>query len=316
MTTVCRLPYSKVYSYINRDMICDSRSERMTRRNPDLHRASLQRLRASSWHSAACSTAGRDARRRPDGEQDSVPIARRQACSRRRTRATRQAAPAYALRREHALAQYAATGCLNATFYATAREQLDAVLELCDAGRAGVRRARRRSTARERGYMKDMPALLLAALLARRTRRCCERVFDRVIDDGEDAAQLRADRALGRGRPQVARLAAEAAGAALARRAHRRGSCSRASVGNAPSLADVVQDGAPEAGDAGARGALRLADRRDARRGGAAGARAAVRGVQGGRRARRAGRAVPDADGADARSTRVDADRAERARGR
>jgi 60 kDa SS-A/Ro ribonucleoprotein len=40
-------------------------------------------------------------------------------------------APAYALSPKHQLAQYAATGCLNRTFYATADEQLAKVLELC-----------------------------------------------------------------------------------------------------------------------------------------------------------------------------------------
>jgi len=33
-------------------------------------------------------------------------------------------APVYALSPKHQLAQYAATGCLNGTFYATAGEQL------------------------------------------------------------------------------------------------------------------------------------------------------------------------------------------------
>ena len=40
-------------------------------------------------------------------------------------------APAYALSPRAQLAQYAATGCLNTTFYATADEQLAKVLELC-----------------------------------------------------------------------------------------------------------------------------------------------------------------------------------------
>jgi 60 kDa SS-A/Ro ribonucleoprotein len=39
-------------------------------------------------------------------------------------------APAYQLPPQHALAQLAATGCLNTTFYATAEEQLDRVLDL------------------------------------------------------------------------------------------------------------------------------------------------------------------------------------------
>jgi len=43
-----------------------------------------------------------------------------------------EAAPAYSLDPKHALAQYAATGCLNTTFYATGEEQLDRVLELCE----------------------------------------------------------------------------------------------------------------------------------------------------------------------------------------
>ncbi|MCZ7685772.1 MAG: hypothetical protein M5U28_46145 [Sandaracinaceae bacterium] len=37
---------------------------------------------------------------------------------------------AHAFSPEHALAQYAATGCLNGTFYATAEAQLGAVLAL------------------------------------------------------------------------------------------------------------------------------------------------------------------------------------------
>ena len=38
---------------------------------------------------------------------------------------------AYALTPKQALAQYAATGCLNGTFYASATEQLDQVLTFC-----------------------------------------------------------------------------------------------------------------------------------------------------------------------------------------
>src|SRR5574340_670198 len=38
---------------------------------------------------------------------------------------------AYAFAADHALAQYAATGCLNSTFYASDAEQLDRVVELC-----------------------------------------------------------------------------------------------------------------------------------------------------------------------------------------
>ena len=39
---------------------------------------------------------------------------------------------AYAFEARHALAQYAATGTLNGTFYATAQDQLETILALCD----------------------------------------------------------------------------------------------------------------------------------------------------------------------------------------
>lgn len=42
-----------------------------------------------------------------------------------------EGAPAYAFSAKHALAQYAATGCFNNTFYADADFQLKEVLELC-----------------------------------------------------------------------------------------------------------------------------------------------------------------------------------------
>lgn len=46
--------------------------------------------------------------------------------------------PAYALLPKHQLAQYAATGCLNTTFYASADEQLAKVLEPLRGHRCGV----------------------------------------------------------------------------------------------------------------------------------------------------------------------------------
>jgi len=90
-------------------------------------------------------------------------------------------APAYALSPQAQLAQYAATGCLNTTFYATADEQLAKVLELCAdldpefIGKTAV-------FCRERGFMKDMPALL-CAVLSVKDREVLARVFPRVIDN-------------------------------------------------------------------------------------------------------------------------------------
>src|SRR5687767_1138378 len=91
-----------------------------------------------------------------------------------------EGAPAYAFPAKHALAQYAATGCLNSTFYADAGEQLEVALELCRQVDAGFV-ARTAVFCRERGHMKDMPALL-CAVLAKEDVALLERVFPRVID--------------------------------------------------------------------------------------------------------------------------------------
>src|SRR5687768_1633798 len=92
-------------------------------------------------------------------------------------------APAYALPPKHQLAQYAATGCLNTTFYVSAREQLKQVLELCvDLDAEFI--AKTAVFCRERGYMKDMPALL-CALLSVKDRELLNIVFPRVIDNAK-----------------------------------------------------------------------------------------------------------------------------------
>ncbi|MBL9161926.1 MAG: TROVE domain-containing protein [Planctomycetaceae bacterium] len=87
---------------------------------------------------------------------------------------------AYSRSDKQALAQYAATGCLGDTFYASADEQLDAVLKLCNTAEPEFI-ARTAIYAREHGHMKDMPALLLAVLSVRSPGLLAE-AFDRVID--------------------------------------------------------------------------------------------------------------------------------------
>lgn len=59
-----------------------------------------------------------------------------------------------------------ATSCLNTTFYASADEQLAKVLELCAEIDAEFI-AKTAVFGRERGFMKDMPALLCAVLSVR-----------------------------------------------------------------------------------------------------------------------------------------------------
>jgi 60 kDa SS-A/Ro ribonucleoprotein len=75
----------------------------------------------------------------------------------------KEGAPAYAMEPRHRLAQIAVTGTLNQTFYADAAEQLDGILEAameCEPEFV----AKTAIYARQRGYMKDTPALLLAWL--------------------------------------------------------------------------------------------------------------------------------------------------------
>jgi 60 kDa SS-A/Ro ribonucleoprotein len=92
-------------------------------------------------------------------------------------------APAFALSAKHALAQYAATGCMSHTFYASAEEQLAKVLDLCAEVDAEFI-AKTAVFCREQGYMKDVPALL-CAVLSVRDRALLAAVFPRVMDSGK-----------------------------------------------------------------------------------------------------------------------------------
>lgn len=90
---------------------------------------------------------------------------------------------AYAFSAEHALAQYAVTGTLQNTFYANAEDQLDKVLSLASAVSPDVV-AKTAIYCREKGFMKDVPALLVA-YLAKRDTALMKAVFPRVIDNGK-----------------------------------------------------------------------------------------------------------------------------------
>src|SRR5262245_7637855 len=146
--------------------------------------------------------------------------------------------PAYLMPPEHALAQLAATGCLNATFYASAEGQLDRALDLSSRV-APEFVAKTAVYCRERGFMKDMPALLLAAL-SRRDPAAMDRVFDRVVDSPRMLRTF----------VQIVRsgVAGRKSLGSAPKRCVRRWLDQRtdaavfaASVGNAPSIADVVR---------------------------------------------------------------------------
>ena len=90
---------------------------------------------------------------------------------------------AYKLEPKHALAQVAATGTFGNAFYSTAETQLDEVLKLIDEVNDNQYLAKLALYAREKAFMKDMPAALLVALSVRDTE-LMHRVFDRVVDNG------------------------------------------------------------------------------------------------------------------------------------
>ncbi|MCM5680638.1 VWA domain-containing protein [Schlegelella sp. S2-27] len=147
-------------------------------------------------------------------------------------------APAYAYAPRRRLAQLAATGCLNHTFYANAQTQLEAVLKLAaEVDPEFV--AKTAVYARKSGHMKDMPALLAAALSVRDVQ-LLGRVFGRVVDNGKmlrNFVQIVRSGAVGRkslgSRPKqlVQQWLLTASEAQLL----------QAAVGNEPTLADVVK---------------------------------------------------------------------------
>ncbi len=172
-------------------------------------------------------------------------------------------APAYALTPKQALAQYAATGCLGATFYAGAEEQLAKVLELCELVEPEFV-AKTAVYARRRGLMKDMPALLLAVLAAKDVRLLAQ-VFPRVVDNGKMLRNfvqivrsgVAGRKSLGSAPKRLVREWLEARDASHGLPRERRPGAF---------VRRHRQDGSPEAARRGARGALRLPRRPRVRR--------------------------------------------------
>lgn len=156
-----------------------------------------------------------------------------------RTTATNDAgAPAYDRTAKAALAQFAATGCLNATFYATEETQLDRVLELAKQADVDFL-AQTALYARRRGLMKDMPALLCAVLATRDLDRLIE-IFPQVIDNGRMLRNfVQILRSGVTGRKSLGSAPKRLVRQWLERATDRQ--LLEASIGNAPSLADIVK---------------------------------------------------------------------------
>lgn len=90
---------------------------------------------------------------------------------------------AYTRSAKNGLVQLAVTGCLNSTFYTGPEQQLKTVLQFakkCEADFIG----KTAIYCRRKGFMKDMPALL-CAYLAVRDLNVLKKVFPQVIDNGK-----------------------------------------------------------------------------------------------------------------------------------
>jgi 60 kDa SS-A/Ro ribonucleoprotein len=147
---------------------------------------------------------------------------------------------AYKMTSEHALAQYAFTGCFNSTFYASAKEQLDQVKKFAYEVDP-VRLAKIAVLSRTKGFMKDIPAYLTAVLFLR-DKNLWKKVFHRTIDN---ARMLRTY-------AQIARSGTAGKVINLSSSAHRRAITTwfndrhsdvifRGNVGNSPSLVGVLR---------------------------------------------------------------------------
>ena len=145
---------------------------------------------------------------------------------------------AYSLSNEQKLAQYASTGCLNGTFYATAEMQLSVVLQLCDKVQPEFI-AQTALFARQRGLMKDMPALLCAVLSVKSPGLLAE-VFDRVIDSPKMLRNfVQVMRSGVVGRRSLGTLPKRLISQWIAGRSDEQ--LFVGSIGNAPSLADILK---------------------------------------------------------------------------
>lgn len=154
---------------------------------------------------------------------------------------------AYKLTPKQALAQFAATGCFNQTFYADASEQLEKVLALASEVETEFV-AKTAVFARDNGHMKDMPALLLA-ILSIRDKKLFERIFPRVVDNGKmlrNFVQIMRSGAVGR--KSLGSLPKRLVREWFETRASEQ--IFRQSVSQSPSIADILKMVHPKPADA------------------------------------------------------------------
>ncbi|MBU6237789.1 MAG: TROVE domain-containing protein [Planctomycetes bacterium] len=156
---------------------------------------------------------------------------------------------AYQLEPKHALAQIAATGTFGNSYYSTAETQLAEMMKLVDLVDDNQFLAKLALYAREKACMKDMPAALLVALSVRDTV-LMHRVFDRVVDNGRILRTV--FQMIRSGRFKNASGKARLGLSSSIQRAFQRwlnsasvGKLLSASIGNDPSLRDILRMARP-----------------------------------------------------------------------
>ena len=154
---------------------------------------------------------------------------------------------AYKLSDKGALAQMAVTGVFNDTFYVDAETQLAEAKALV--GRVDPEFIAKLAVyAREKAFMKDMPAYLVATLAARDVGLMAK-VFGRVIDNGKMLRNfVQIVRSGQVGRKSLGTRPKKMVSSWL--NAANDGQLLAASVGDSPSLGDVIKLSHPKGGDA------------------------------------------------------------------
>ena len=154
---------------------------------------------------------------------------------------------AYKMDRQSRLAQLACTGCFGNTFYIDEKAQLETAKKLVDKVDTDFI-AKLAVYSREKGYMKDMPAYL-AAVLAKKDVALLKSVFDRVIDDGKMVRNfVQIIRSGVTGRKSLGSVPKKLINEWI--NSAKDETLFRASVGNDPSLADVIKMTHPTPADA------------------------------------------------------------------
>ncbi|MEM6307836.1 MAG: RNA-binding protein, partial [Pseudomonadota bacterium] len=156
-------------------------------------------------------------------------------------------AAAYAYTDAHALAQVAVTGTFGGMVYQSPQDELEYVLDLATSVDVHYL-AKTAIYARQAGYMKDMPTVLLV-ILARRDPVLFRAVFNRVIDNGKMLRNfVQVVRSGQTGRKSLGSAPKAMVQNWLNTAPDR--AMLYANIGNAPSLADVIKMVHPKPGSA------------------------------------------------------------------